>query len=234
MEPISLIMLVHNEADTIESVIKEYYEKVISKIPGSEFIVAEDGSTDNTKEILKKLASVLPLRLEMKDERKGYARAFRDALSLPKNNIIFLSDSGGKHDPADFWKLYEKIKNSDMVIGVKTNREDSLFRKLLTRGYNLIVNLYFGADFKDIDSGFRLIWKKAIREVLSVPWIFPELVSSEISLRIQKKGFKIDQVPVSYRARIGPSRGLPLKKIPSAVWQVLLKFSALKKEISPA
>jgi len=52
MIPISLIILVHQEADVIESVIKDFYEKVTSKIPNAEFIVCEDGSTDGTKEIL--------------------------------------------------------------------------------------------------------------------------------------------------------------------------------------
>ncbi|HTY13487.1 MAG TPA: glycosyltransferase family 2 protein [Candidatus Omnitrophota bacterium] len=232
MEPISVIMMVHNEAETIGPVVREYHDKILSRLPGSEFIIAEDGSNDGTKEILKALAREIPLRLEMGEERRGYANAFRRALGLPRNEIIFLSDSGGKHDPEDFWKLYGRIGGADLVIGVKTDRRDSAFRKLMTWGYNRAVNLYFGSRFRDIDSGFRLIRKSALRKALSVPWIFPELISSEVSLRLFASGARIEQVPVSYRQRIGPSRGLPLKKIPKAIWQVLRLFPALKKEIS--
>src|SRR3989344_4615711 len=225
MEPISLIMLVHNEAETIEKVIRDYYDMVVGKIPGSEFIVAEDESTDGTQAILSRLAKEIPLCLVQGDGRKGYARAFRDALALPGKEIIFLSDSGGKHDPMDFWKLYEEIGEVDMVIGVKTNRQDSWFRRFLTRGYNQVVNLYFGSDFHDIDSGFRLVKKSVVRAALKSVWIFPELIASEFSLRIYAQGFKIKEVPVSYQARRGPSRGLPLKKIPGAIWQVLSRFA---------
>jgi len=227
-------MLVYNEAGTIEPVIRSYYDKVISRIPGSEFIIAEDGSTDGTKDILLKLSKELPLKLIIGPERKGYAQAFRDALGLPKNEIIFLSDSGGKHDPEDFWKLYETIGKAEMVVGVKTNRQDSWFRKLLTWGYNKVINAYFAASFHDIDCGFRLVKKEALSAVLKDPWIFKELISSEFSLRIAGLGYKIKEVPVSYASRQGPSRGLPLKKIPKAIFQVLSSFPKLKKAIAKA
>ena len=52
---VSIVMLVYNEADIIENVIREYYDKVFLKLEDAEFIVAEDGSTDGTKEILNRL-----------------------------------------------------------------------------------------------------------------------------------------------------------------------------------
>ncbi len=231
MQPISLVMLVYNEAGTIEKAVREYYGRVVEKVPGSEFIIAEDGSTDGTKEILLRLAKDIPLKLVQGKDRRGYAPAFRNALSLPRNDIIFLSDSGGKNDPSDFWKLYERIDAADMVIGLRSGRQDSWFRKILTWGYNQIVNFYFGSAFKDIDSGFRLVKKKAVQEVLKQRWIFPELISSEFTLRIWAKGFKIREFPVTYRSREGQSRGLPLKKIPGAIWQVISRFPILKKEL---
>jgi glycosyltransferase involved in cell wall biosynthesis len=231
MQPISLIMLVHNEAETIEAVIRSYYQQIIAKLPGSEFIIAEDGSTDGTKEILDRLTKELNLRLISGQERKGYANAFRQALTYPKNEIIFLSDSGGKHEPADFWKLYSKINEADLVIGVKTNREDSRFRRLLTWGYNKIINLYFGSNFHDIDSGFRLVKKSMVDKISKKPWLFKELIASEFTLRLWGQGSKIAEVPVTYHARLGPSRGLPLKKIPRAIGQALINLPKLKREM---
>lgn len=224
-------MLVHNEAETIEPVIRAYYDKVIAKIPGSEFIIAEDGSSDGTKEVLLNLSKEIPLRLVLESGRKGYAKAFRDVLKLPNNEIVFQSDAGGKHDPEDFWKLYEKIDEADLVIGVKTNRQDSWFRKTLTKGYNLAVNLYFKTNFHDIDSGFRLIKKNVAEAVLKDPWLFKELIASEFGLRAAGLGFKIAEAPISYQSRVGSSRGLPLKKIPKAIFHVLSTFPKLKNSL---
>ena len=50
---ISIVLPVYNEVETIENVIYSYYEKVVSRIDNVEFLVAEDGSTDGTKEKLK-------------------------------------------------------------------------------------------------------------------------------------------------------------------------------------
>ena len=50
-KPISIVILAHNEVEIIETVISEFYNKIIKKLPGSELIIAEDGSTDGTKEI---------------------------------------------------------------------------------------------------------------------------------------------------------------------------------------
>ena len=69
---LSIVILVWNEADVIEEVVKDYYSKIICKSPGSELIVAEDGSDDGTKEILTKLATELPIKLIMGEKRKGY------------------------------------------------------------------------------------------------------------------------------------------------------------------
>lgn len=50
--PVSVVLLVHNEAEIIEKVIRDFDQKILQKVPNSELIVAEDGSTDGTKEIL--------------------------------------------------------------------------------------------------------------------------------------------------------------------------------------
>jgi len=52
---VSLVMPVYNEVQIIEKVVREYYNKIINQLPGSEFIIAEDGSSDGTKEKLKML-----------------------------------------------------------------------------------------------------------------------------------------------------------------------------------
>ena len=96
--PVSVIINVFNEAGTIEREIRGVRPKSCGKLPGSELIVAEDGSTDGTKEILARLKSELGIIHSTSAERKGYARAFRDAVALAKNPFVFFSDTGGKRE----------------------------------------------------------------------------------------------------------------------------------------
>ena len=57
-ESVSVVVPVYNEVEVIEEVLRDIHEAVVSKHPRCEFIVAEDGSTDGTKEILRRLEAV--------------------------------------------------------------------------------------------------------------------------------------------------------------------------------
>jgi glycosyltransferase involved in cell wall biosynthesis len=229
--PVSLVLLVHNETQVIERVVREFHLKVIAKVPGSEIIIAEDGSTDGTKEVLRALCREFPeVRLEERAERRGYVEAYRAAMALPRNDLILFCDAGGKHDPDDFWPMYEAIDGCDMVIGYKVKRQDPAFRIVLTKVFNFCVNRYFGLSYRDIDCPLRLIRKEAFDEVARVPWLQSSLINFEVTVRLVKMGYRVQEVPVKHFARRdGGSRGLPPRTIPRVVWQTLCNFPAIAR-----
>jgi glycosyltransferase involved in cell wall biosynthesis len=233
LEPVSASILVYNEADVIEDVVHGIYREVVQKIAGSELVIAEDGSTDGTKEILARIVPEMPgTRLVQGKERKGYTKAYKDVLSLCRNELVFFSDSSGKHDPRDFWKLAELIEDYDMVIGYKIGRSDPFYRIVLSRVFNLLVSCYFGHRFTDINSGFRLMRKKALLRVLDEEWYMKHLINFEFTLRAISHGCRVAEVPVSHSRRLhGESRGLPLRKIPEAIIMALRAFPKLKREM---
>jgi len=226
--PVSVIINVFNEGGTIEKEIREIHSVIIQKLPGSELIVAEDGSTDGTKEILVRLKSELGIIHSTSTERKGYARAFRDAVALAKTPYVFFSDTGGKQDFADFWKLYPHGKSFGIVSGYRTARRDQLYRRLMTWTYNYLLRIYFHVHFRDADAGFRLYQIAVIRKIANETWVNRHLISSELALRAVYSGFQVKEVPVLYRQRAGTSRGLPPGKIPKVIISVLKNFAKLK------
>ena len=227
--PVSVIINVFNEAGSIEREIREIHAEIIQKLPGSELIVAEDGSTDGTKEILARLKSELGIIHSTSTERKGYAKAFRDAVALAKNPYVFFSDTGGKQDFADFWKLYPFCNQYGIVSGYRSGRRDQLYRRLMTWTYNWLLRLYFQVHFRDADAGFRIYQIAVIRKIANETWVNRHLISSELALRAVYSGFEVKEVPVLYRQRAGTSRGLPPGKIPRVIVGVLKNFSQLKR-----
>ena len=225
---VSIIIAVYNEANTLEKEVRKLHELILSKIPNSEIIIAEDGSTDGSKIIIERLVNELGVIHSTSIKRKGYTKALRDAFKLAKAPLIFFSDTGNKHDPKDFWKLYEHINDFDLIIGVKSNRKDQLYRQILTWGYNKLLSIIFKIKIKDSDSGFRIYNKKLMNKLLSKNWIFKELVASELYLRSNLEGFKIKEVPVSYYQRTGASKGLPIKKIPKVIFNIFFDIYRLK------
>ena len=162
---ISVVFPVFNEEDVIETTIENYFNELNGKIE-FEMIVAEDGSTDNTKEIIKKLEKKFPIKVYMSNKRKGYQKAVIDALKHPKNEWIFLVDSDYQFNPKDFWKLLPYINKYDIILGIKAKRKDPLYRIILSKGFNFLLRLFFKVPYVDMDTGFRLINKKVLDKTM--------------------------------------------------------------------
>lgn len=231
-DPVSVIIAVHNEARTLEREILSIHEKILSRLPGSELIVAEDGSTDGTKDIILKYVRDGGVIHSTSAQRQGYAKAMKDAMRLAKNPYIFFSDTGGKFDFGDFWKLYDVRDKYSLVIGARANRSDQLYRRFLTGAYNFLLKKYFKIYLQDADSGFRLYDGKLAGKLGSEEWVNTALIGSELTLRAIFSGARTGYVPVAYRKRSGISRGLPPHQTVHVIISVLKNFPGLKRTLS--
>ena len=229
LTPVSVVLVMYNEALTAEKEIRDIYQNIVLKIPGSEFIVAEEGSSDGTTEIVKKLVKEIGITHCTSDKRKGYKRALLDALKLANKEYIFFSDTGEKHDCNEFWKLYQYCEEYGVVTGVKTNRKDQIYRRLLTWTYNKILSLYFNVKFRDSDCGFRVYQKNPLQKILDEEIINDDLIASEILLRIYFSGHEVKEVNISYKQAMRISHNLPLKRIPGVIIRILSNFFILRR-----
>jgi glycosyltransferase involved in cell wall biosynthesis len=230
-ERVSFILLAHNEAESIEEELRALYEVVVSKVPGLEVVIAEDGSTDATRAVLEALQPELGFRIFGGSERKGYRRAWTDALLATDADWVCICDGGLKHEPEDFWKLYDMRADADLVVGRKTGRQDQIYRQALTKSFNFTLRLYFGIDVHDADCGLRLMRRDVIDRIIRPGMTFRDFVPTELVVRTIKLGMRYREVPIAYRQRLGASRALPIKKIPRAVRRVLGDLRALKHEL---
>ncbi|MBI4335525.1 MAG: glycosyltransferase family 2 protein [Candidatus Omnitrophica bacterium] len=225
---VSIVLPVHNEREGIEEVVRAIYRNVYSKLNDAEFIVAEDGSTDGTKEALEKLAKELPLKLVASNERKGYARAVKDALGLATKEVVFFLDSDGQHKESDFWKLLPFIEDFDIVTGYKCPRSDPAFRLFISRVMNTLIFFTFGAFFRDINSGFKLFRREAIKALLS-KYEGMDFISTEFLIKAVLLNLQVAEVPVlHYERQFGESRGLPASKLPAKISKLLFDLLKLR------
>lgn len=197
---ISLVFPVHNESFIIEQTLRNYIAELEGRVPDLEVIVAEDGSTDDTKGVLERLQHELPIRLFMSDERKGYQQAVRDAISHATKPWLFIVDSDYQFAAIDFWRLEPHRRTHDIILGAKSPRKDPMYRVWLSRGYNFLLRLFFHLPYRDMDTGFRLIRRAAAEEIA------PEVkhmsfFTAEFVVRAHYAGYNILEVPVPHYAR---------------------------------
>jgi glycosyltransferase involved in cell wall biosynthesis len=192
---------VYNEAESIGAVIGEFDRKVVTP-SGGRLLVCEDGSTDGSRDVLRKLSRELPMELVTSPDRKGYAGAAHDGLSQATTPWVFFADSDGQYDPQDFWKIWAARDQYDMIIGCKTRREERYYRVFLSKGFHLLAKAFTTIPLRDIDCGFRLIRRDVIDRVLPDVRSLRYSFWAEFSIIAYRKGIRIGEVPVSHRASL--------------------------------
>lgn len=231
MNNLTLLMPVYNEAESIEKTIKKYYEIISQKI-SCDILICEDGSTDGTKEVLRKLQNELNLNLVMGDKRKGYPKAAKDALSLVKTPIVFFIDSDGQYDPAEFYTGIKFFPEFDVLIGRRRIQNEKFYRIMLTRGFNFLLRIIFHIPTHDADCGFRIIKKEVIEAVIDDVHSLPYSFTAEFLVRAHKKGFKIKEMPIEHFPReFGESQVYPVSKLPKIIIAQIIGLIKLRMEL---
>lgn len=228
---LSLVLPVYNEVKSISPLINKLYDEIGNKVE-MEIIVREGGSTDGTKEALIELSQSIPMKIILQEEKGGYMRDVKDGLRQADTDYVLFLDSDGQYIASDFWKLYEKRDNYDMIIGYKTKRVDPPHRILLSKVFHKIVKALFKLPLNDPDCGYRIIKKRVIESVVEEVKFLEYSFWSEFTIRAFKKGFKLSEVPIQHRRRLsGGTKLYTPSKLLQIIFLQLMGLFRLWKEL---
>jgi dolichol-phosphate mannosyltransferase len=197
---LEVFLPVHNEADSIEATIREIYDELSPRLNVG-FIVCEDGSRDNTKQILQRLSKELPIRLNLSDARRGYSRAVRDGIDMLEADYLLCLDSDGQCDPKDFASLWTQRTKADVVIGWRVDRQDTLARKAFSRFFYLIYQSVFRTPIHDPSCPYVLMGKDVGAEISPRLGAMQQGFWWEFVARAHTMGYSILETPVRHRLR---------------------------------
>jgi glycosyltransferase involved in cell wall biosynthesis len=231
---IAVLMPIHNEAETIENSVIEFYDVISPRMP-LELVLSEDGSTDNTENVIEKLSEKIPLKAILSTSRKGYAGGIKDGLKLVKAKYVLITDSDGQHDPRDFWKIWSLRTKYDIVSGWRKKRADSLYRRVMSQVFQLRIKSAFNLpNFMDITAPFKLMKTEIAIEIAEKCKYMSESFWNEFSVRAHVSGFSIGETPVTHRIRADKSATRVYKpwKIPKIALAQLMAVSKLKIELN--
>lgn len=206
---IAIIMPVYNEGSTISNTISEIYENIIKKIPGTKLLAFEDGSRDNTKEELRKLAKKYTwLEIHLGTKRLGYPNALKNAFASvdeKKYDYILTTDSDGQNNPIYFSKLLSIMKKSnvDMVVAERRWRVEPYYRIILSNGLRTLERAMFNIPYYDVTSSFRLVKPAICKQIASEVKFSNYNFWSEFSARASMKKISTATLWVKYRKRKG-------------------------------
>lgn len=216
---LDLVMPVHNEGASIEATLLEWYDELRGRID-VRFVVCEDGSRDNTKEVLRSLERRLPMHLDMVEGRRGYGGAMTVGLRASTTPHVLTSDSDGQIDPRDFWAVWEQRDAADMVVGWRVNRADTLVRRMMSRTFRFYHRSLFGTPLHDPSCNVMLMKRSVIDAVAPKIGLMSEGFQWEFVARALKAGVTIAEVPLNHRQRSsGTTVVYKPSKIPGIAWR---------------
>lgn len=234
-EPIDIILPVHNEAGGIEATLREFYQVATERQIPVRFIVCEDGSTDNTVEVIQRLQSDLPIKLLSEPTRKGYSRAVIDGFRASQSQIVGFIDSDGQCDPRDLSSLYEAYVQSkaDLILGYRNPRHDHWIRLLMSSLFKFVYRLYFSVPVKDPSCPYLLIKRESLLQILKGNvGTLKQGFWWEFVARAVANGLTIREVPVAHRQRAsGITQVYKPTKVPGIAIAHLLGLGQLHKEL---
>lgn len=196
---VSIIIPVFNEAETLASLI----EKIRAlRLPRSEIIIVDDGSTDGSADIaLNAGASVIRHPYNI-----GNGAAVKSGIRGARGKFILLMDGDGQHKPEDIPKLLAEASNYHMVVGARGKGSKLRFHRYAANlVYNLLATYVTRFKVQDLTSGFRVLTRRDAQRFID---LLPNTFSypTTLTLAFLRSGYSVKYIPIQSLYRAGQSK----------------------------
>jgi glycosyltransferase involved in cell wall biosynthesis len=220
LEPLtfSIVLPAYNEAARIGASLDKITDYAQRHAWSVEVIVVNDGSTDDTADIVRRYAARHPsLRLIENPGNRGKGFSVRNGMLHARGDILLFSDADLSSPIQEADKLVAALQaGADLAIGSRWVRKElqvvrqPLRRRMLGRLFNLALRMVLGLNFKDTQCGFKAFRRPAAELVFTQQQIETWGFDPELLYLASKAGLRIVEVPV-YWAHSEGTRLHPLR-----------------------
>lgn len=206
----SVIIPVYNEAGGLESVLADLRAQL--EAAGArdwEVIVVDDGSED---ESARKAEAIEGVTLVLHAENRGYGASLKTGIARAQYDRIVIMDADGTYPAGMIPSLIARLDNSaDMAVGSrKGSASVPLLRRPAKWMLGRLASHLTGRDIPDINSGLRAFRKDGYERYR---FLLPDGFSftTTITMAMLSGGWRVDYLPIEYKARIGRSKIRPIR-----------------------
>ena len=232
-DTVTICMPILNEVAVVESVLEEWLEVLKELPPGSYILIEDGGSTDGTREILESFEMRnTGLKVIYKEKANGFGNAAKNLLSTADAEWVFFTDSDGQYVASDFWKLWQRRSEAELIRGIKLGRKDPVFRIITSYVWNRVIKLMFGFPISDINVAFFLVRNSRLKTEITKCVFLDLLVVSELMIRLITSNCTYgNDIYILHRERLdGNSRAIPVHKLLSVGISHFIGLRKIKKD----
>src|SRR6202161_2564487 len=224
----SIVIPAYNEGQRLGETLERVLTYVRQQGWDAEVIVVNDGSRDNTAQIVRAFAEKNPiLRLVENPGNRGKGYSVRNGILNSRGDIVVFSDADLSSPIEELPKLLQALAGgADIAIGSRwlraelQTRRQSLHRQLFGRVFNLLLRIILGLRFKDTQCGFKAFTRQAAQTILPLQRIERWGFDPEILFVARKFGFRVEEVPVHW-GHSGDTRIHPLMDGARMFWELV-------------
>lgn len=215
----SIVIPAYNEAERIGASLERILGYVAESRWSAEIIVVNDGSSDNTSQVVQEYSRRNPIirALENPGNRgKGYS--VRNGMLNASGQVLLFTDADLSSPIEEANKLFAVIESgeADVAIGSRylqselQTRKQPLHRRMLGRAFNVALRTILGLSYVDTQCGFKAFNRKAVTTIFPNMKIERWGFDPEILFLARRYGLRVAEVPVSWahdhRSKISPMR----------------------------
>lgn len=194
---LSVVIPAYNEAPNVEPCYRELVEVLAASGHSFETVFVDDGSTDDTAEVIRRLARADPRVHLLRFRRNAGQTAALDAgFRTARGAVIVTMDADLQNDPHDIPKLLAALPGHDAVCGWRLERHDPWTKRLASRLANRVRDWFTRDGVHDTGCTLKVFRREALQHLRlyrGMHRFLPALLLME--------GFRVTEVPVAHRAR---------------------------------
>jgi len=194
---LSIVVPIHDEVDSLESLHREIMAAVGEIEGGLEVLLVDDGSRDGSLEGIRKLAALdTRVRALSLGAHCGQSSALEAGFDASRGEILATLDGDLQNDPGDLPRLLEALDDADVVNGVRSQRRDGWLRGFSSRIANAFRNALTRESVTDVGCSIRVIrsgFARGLPLYRGMHRFLPTLM--------RLRGARVIELPVSHRPR---------------------------------
>jgi len=201
---VSIVIPIYNEIQHVEELLQRVIRAPLPEGCEKEIIVIDDGSTDGTTQLLKKLCAQQLIRFHESILNFGKGTALRIGIRMATGQIILVQDGDLEYDPNEYAKLIEPILagQADVVYGSRfLGRVDGMMlpNLLANKILTFSANALYGAGITDEATAYK-VFRREVLDGIQLECKRFEFCP-EVTAKVRKLGMRIHEVPITYNGR---------------------------------
>jgi glycosyltransferase involved in cell wall biosynthesis len=214
---LSVFIPTYNDEETIGKLILDAIYVLDPLKLDYEIIIVDDGSSDATAKIVKRLAKTYKtIKLIQHGDNRDYGAALRTGFAAATKEWVFYTDGDGQYDIKEITRLLSYTEDFVFINGCIVKRNDPLYRIFLGKVYQFLIDTCFGKTIVYTNCDFRLV-KKEIMDRITIN-SNSGFAPAEIIVKLARNGVKAKEVLISHFSRqYGHSQFFNFRKICSLI-----------------